>query len=452
MKKLLLILFLLPLFCKAQLDFSLIMKPASGPTVSIDKGFLVFSNQTGSPSAYQVINTVFSALTSSNGGITVPSFTEISLDNGSTWSGTLSGLSNQSTAIRARSKGSNTAGSYGPTNIVFTIGGVSQQTCSITATVSSSTPTLTVTPSSISTFSTTTDAQSTSIPATVNGSNLLVNDTVNCPAGYVVSVDGGSTFATAGIIFQTGGSINSYAIYYAIAGGQAIGNPSGTSTHKAGAATANVSLSGTVTSSGASIDTTVEQFSFSLSTVAPDSITEIWGHPNLANITVVGTHNYQPVTFQSWEAKWDSLSGQNNATNTGGVTSTTTGVPVTILPGYWFENVPTRGAWNLTNDTMCTISGLNPAKHYKFIFYNQRNSANHLMTVHACDSIGFRHIGLDTADIDAGLNTTALTTLKNLLPDASGKIRFGIKPKQGNPGGNFAYMTYLAIIKQVGPE
>jgi len=182
MKKILLYLILLsPIIALAQTrNISNMVQPTTAPTIILSALTLdAFTNQTGTASSTQPLTVTFSN-TSNAGAISVPSWAQISV-NGGSYGTSFTGLATGTYSLLVRVSASTAAGSYGPSNIVFTGTGATTQNCSISATVSSASPTLSVTPTTVAIPATISGTQSSSVAFYVTGTNLP-GTTITAPA------------------------------------------------------------------------------------------------------------------------------------------------------------------------------------------------------------------------------------------------------------------------------
>lgn len=340
MKKLLFLSLFFPFVASAQLpDFSRIQIPNTTPLITILPTTLpsTFANVSGIASTTQSITYTFTNLTGSSGAIAFPTITgpiiwlEGSIDGGSTWHTSFSGLGNGSGTLQVRVPASIASGSYGPSNIVFTATGAVTQNCSAQANVSV-TPSLSALPTSITGLNGVSGTAGTSQTVTITFAGTTI--TATAPTGTEVSKDGGTTYAGSQV-FSTGSPLG---LKIRTTAGASVGayGPVNLALTGSGVSTVNVPISGTVTSSGG----TPSKFAFAASSYSPPSgFTLIVGNP--ATGVMSGTSNgitFSTVATANWIPYNPGTGPINSSDGFGFATgSTATGFPDPLLNHILFN-------------------------------------------------------------------------------------------------------------------
>lgn len=443
MKKLLIILLLCPFLAHSQnggiwtfanqrpVGASIFISPTAFPQT--------FTNTAGSPSGSQQINYSYNSIPANSGGVTLPSWMEGSLDN-STWNaGPFTSLQG-SGIFYSRVKAATSAGTYGPSYVIFTATGAKSDSCLANATVTSGThPTNVSSPPTLS-FSTPVNTQSTNLIFTLNGNNLTGNDTVNAPAGFGVGTDG-FNYTTQIILTQGGGTITQQ-IYTVLLSNTTPGSLSGyVITKSAGATPDSVAVSGTVTSSTGG-DVSIGQFFMTLTAATPvTNFKNVIGGPDTATITNFdlaneAANNGVPVSlkFYSGTNRWNPLSGQHAAANAPqGATAVnapaSTYFSVATCGGYVYNQIQNYTGFALA-DTSAIVGGLTPGQLYTMIMMPSRAVTNRTMTFYIIDSTNNR-VDSD-ATIDAGQNATHFYVMQNIVPDSRGTFKWAVTPRAGD--------------------
>lgn len=437
-----------------------VVRPSGTPTVFINPNLLPnFTNITGSFSTSQSVGVSGSGLTA-NVTVTAPTGFEISPDN-STFSSPTITLTKSGTTVSAtvwvRVKSSTAAGPYGPVNVTFASTGATTANCSVTATVSSSgSPTVAASPTTLSGFATTVGTQSASQVSAISGSNLTGNITITAPAGYLVSPDNTSFFSSI-ILTNSGGSVPSTNVFFAISSGAAIGSPAGNATIvSSGASTVNIALSGTVSSSSA-IDSVVAKFFFRRTSTTVAGWTTVFGDPTAGVVSATDPTNFQHVGITSIAGKWVPLSG-SSALDAGGGGSNTD-FPTSVVTGLWYHapagfNGPFVGF--VAGDTNLVITNLDPTKLYSIESFSSQDGTSigcpsAFATIYYVDSTNNR---VDSSVGDTKNNSSSIFKT-NKRPDANGRIKLGIYPQATGNNGNcsqFGVINGIIVKKQVTRE
>lgn len=447
MKKLIYLLFLLPVFAQAQrksIDISSMATPGSAailPNLSTMSGFLT---TVGSASNAQIF-TVSGSLLTSSVSILPPVGYAVSADN-------ITYVTNPSTVTLPVS-GGNTVGS--PTNVYIRLTGASTGTITGNVTLSSSgastvfiglnglvnplTPTMNVI-GTFGAFNTTVGSFSASQTVTLSGSNLTNNVVITAPTGMEVSIDGGSSYANSKTATQSGGSIPSQPInvMLRIANTASAGTISGTplSFVSSGATTVNLTVNGTV-SSGSSQDSIMINIANQDGTGVVTSAAPFF------------VNNYQPdvsVGAPGISAALSYLTGvsagakiqidvaqfyvDNNTT-----CSCTYAAPAPFITGMGRVAIGNNG----TPDHV-TLSLLpSAANGYKVLLFGGRSTAStQSVTVSS---------GSATATVNMGnSNTTLIATLDNLTP-ASGNIVINM-----NANTAFWFINAILVVRKNGVD
>lgn len=280
------------------------------PSLALSASSLAgFSATEGSASSSKFYTVTGSNLT---GGIniTAPTDFEISSNNsffGSTLTltpvaGALTGV-----PIYIRTKASALLGSVSGI-VTHSGGGATTQNLSISGTILSSLPSITLSTPSLSGFFALLGSASTSKSYTISGSNLTSDIIMTTPTGYEISLNN-ITFAATRTLTPIGGTVASTTIYARLSSAAPVGSNTGSISHAGGSATTqSVSVSGTVSTSGAANSDVYWDFQ----TATPTS-----GIP--ANMTVgsltQGNNNGTTtlLTTTSASSGYASASGSNNA-------------------------------------------------------------------------------------------------------------------------------------------
>lgn len=414
MKRLLFILFLFPMLVEAQgtcCDFSLVAKPPSGPNISINQSSLFFSSVTGTASLSQSINYILSSLTNPM-AVVIPAGWEGSIDNGSTYhTGSFFSSLTVSGTLKLRVAASTAAGSYGPLDVTFNSTGATARTCSLSATVAA--VSLSASPTS-ATLNGVAGVAGTSASTAVTFANLSGNITITTPSTPLpteISTDN-ATFQTTPITY-----INTdpspFTLYMRTTSAATAGSVSGTLTIAAsGVSTVNITLSGTVTSA----PTTIERFSFSLTSKTCTGWTNIFGDPHTGirtgtgaltgwTYTSIATANYVPNGTNAFD---------NNGTMAGTFFSDCAGSTTAVMNNGWING----GAYDHTKPQH-EIGGLNPAKTYNIKLTGSTNGGSLRVTDVRVEGSGLSSM----ISFTAKSNTANGVTFNNISPDGSGKIR-----------------------------
>lgn len=417
MKKLIAILLFLPALLHAQTgpalwDLSRIAV-VTGPTIVIGQSSLSFTSVAGTPPTAQSISYTFSALTASNGAIALPSFTEGSIDGGSTYHASFSGLASGSGTLLLRVTAATTTGSYGPTNVSFSATGATSRTCAITATVSAS-ASLSALPSSITGLNGTAGTAGT--PQTVTATFVGTTVTGTAPTNTELSQDGGSTYSGSQV-FSSGSPLALKIRTTAAASAGAIsGNLSLAGT--AGVTTVTIPITGTV-STGA----TVYAFAMSLTSYTPPTgFVNLFGDPSTGVRTATSNGaTISTVATANWEPYLGAAAGDGNG-NTG---STIADFPDNVLLNSYYSYSGSGHTVDSVTQTMAnpnfTITGLTPSHTYSIVFVGSLVSsdgftcANKYRVRGAADYV--------TGVLNAHANTTAETAPLSVTTDGSGNLK-----------------------------
>lgn len=444
MKRIIIILYsLLPIILFGQvgrLDLRLIRRPGGGPSISITPTFLSpFSNVTGTASSPQQIVVTGSNLTA-NITVGAASGLQYSATSGGTYTSTFSFTPTSgsvSSSIWVRVAATTSAGSYSG-NVSFSSTGATTQNCTYSATVSASgTPTNTASPTSLSGFNTQQGTASSAQSFSLSGSNLTANDVVNAPASWEVSTDNTNFFSSL-TVPQSGGSVNSVAIYCRITSGAPVGNPSGNVTiTSTGATTINVALSGTVTSAGV-----LDSAKFNLDTTQLQSgggWTNVTGDPSKQVKTATAGVSNTIIFSTLSTSNWTPFNGQSANPNNGNTVNVTLPVPAQVLKEVWYS-YQAGGSYNSANPKG-RISGLNPSKQYILTLSGSASSAAFNMSTEF-RALGDVLYGPITINMKQNLSSVASWTMS---PDPSGNITIYLDPASGN---NLAVIGYITIYQQ----
>ncbi|WP_165917417.1 beta strand repeat-containing protein, partial [Flaviaesturariibacter aridisoli] len=263
------------------------------PSVLVTAALAPFSQTVGTPSAVQTY-TISGANLVSSVTIVPPAGYEISADGGTNWFSstsspalTLSPASGTvaTTAISVRLNAA-TAGTFNG-NIVNTGSGFTTVNVPVTG-VAVLPPTVTVS-AALNSFAQTIGAPSATQSYTLSGQNLTAPVTITAPAGYQISIDGGSTWAITATVTPAAGIIAPVTVSVRL-NATTPGNYGGSiSNASTGAATRNVTLSGTA--------------------VAPPSLT-VTGTPLQPFLQQLG----QPSAVQTYVLTGSSLVGNTTVT------------------------------------------------------------------------------------------------------------------------------------------
>lgn len=425
MRKIIFIALFWPTFLQAQRVFDLSNLPQDvalpSPNVTIEKTSLPeFANNAGTASAYATCNYTYADLTTSNGGITLPSGFEGSTNGGSSYQTSFTGLSSGSGTLRVRVAASTAAGTYGPININFTIGGVTVKTCSVTATVSNS-ATLSASPTSITGLNGTSGTAGTPQTDTITFSGTTISATA--PSNTEISQDGGSTWNSS----QSFSSSSPLALKIRT-----------TAAAPAGAISGNLHLSGTgVTAVDVPVSGTVSsgvlavaKFSFSKTTKSCSGWNNVYGEPNISVLT--GTDAATGITFTSVAtANWtpNGSSGfDGNGTMSGTFFNDCSGTSSAPMYNGWvnaavYDHAKPQGV----------IGGCNPAKTYTIALTGVTQGG----TLRRTDVYVEGTTLSPMKWFDAKANTSNGATFTGVSPDASGNIKIFVcadasSPEQGH--------------------
>lgn len=438
MKKLLFLL-LFPVIAQAQLnDFSHIQIPSVTPTITLSPNTsfpTTFTNFAGSASSTQTLAYSFTNLSGSNGSITFPSWIEISLDGGSTYTGTspITGLGNSSVNALARVKSATTTGSYGPSAITFAATGATSQTCNASATVSP-TPALSASPTTVSGVSGTAGSPGTAQTTVVTFASTTV--TATPPTNVEVSQDG-TTYSPTNQVFSSGSPLTlSMRTTSGAPAGAISGNVVLTGTN--GVTTVNVAVSGTVTSGGGSVDTVAVNFSDSTNSNGTTGVVATTGWENWSvPLGFVAGNGKTSRNFKFKSGTQTTMNFRFNNVNFGtdngsGYNSSTTGsAPVTA---YRYDIL------NTTAIDSFVVSGIpTHAAGWKLLFSAAHTTAA-ARTVTLTETISGRTA---TVTVNAG---DATISLDSLTP-SSGVLRFVITDNAPD-GNHFWYGTWAQMIEK----
>ncbi|MBL7904239.1 MAG: chitobiase/beta-hexosaminidase C-terminal domain-containing protein [Bacteroidales bacterium] len=166
-----------------------------------------------------------------------------------------------------------------------------------------SSPSVSATPTTLSGFITDPANPSAAQSFAVSGENLTANIFVNGPADYEISLSEASGYTSSIELTQTGGSVSSTTIFVRLKSGLTVGdyNSEVINITSAGATSATVTCSGSVSASGAVLiadPTTLSGFSYAVDDLGPSvsqyytlSSTTLTGFPGV--ITVTGSTNFE---------------------------------------------------------------------------------------------------------------------------------------------------------------
>jgi hypothetical protein len=431
MKKLLLyLLILIPFLVKAQvkgrLNLTNILRQTSLPSISLSTFTLqTFTNQTGTASSTQPITVTFNN-TSNAGAISVPSFAQASV-NGGSYGASFSSIANGTYTVTVRISASTAAGSYGPSNIVFTGTGATTQNCSITATVSSASPTLTVSPTSVTIPATTSGTQSQSVSFNVNGSNLSGSTiSVSAPANAEVSTNN-SSFTTNVTVPISGGNVTNYPVYVVSPSSASPGTYTGyvqlTTTGISGSVPDTVT--GVVNSSSTATLFVFERTNRTIPSVGGVTVAAIIGDPYQGILT--NTANGITLTtgsISAWQAFGSPLLASSDSI--GMLGSTISGFPDSLLYGGFYTVSGSNRLADSGNQTLSkpnfVATGLTVGHTYTISIYsslNTRYSGFH-SNVHAT-AVGSTTYASSVMTLLGNTNTAITFTLQ---PDGTGTIKF----------------------------
>src|ERR1700761_642520 len=263
-KTILYLLILIPFLSQSQgrLNLSNIVRHTATGTITIQYvGLPTFYGKQGTQTPYQTVNYTFAGSSiGTSGAIAAASGVQYSINSGSTWLSSISGLSAGSGQLWIRGASATLNGTYGPEPVTFSATGASSKSCSVTLIVSSANPNFILVPTHVTLPSTVTGIQGASTSYSVVGTNLTQPTyTVTFPSNTVGAPDNLS-WVTSYTITNVGGGYNGNT-YVALSSGAAPGSYSGYVTYTGSdITTAQDTVSGTVTSSGAATDTVVAQF------------------------------------------------------------------------------------------------------------------------------------------------------------------------------------------------
>jgi DNA/RNA endonuclease G (NUC1) len=186
--------------------------------------------------------------------------------------------------------------------------GATTRNVSVAGTVASSAPHIIVSTASLSGFAALQGSAGGNKSYTVSGANLTGSITITAPNGYEVSLDN-STFAATRTLTPISGTIANTAVYARLSAAAPVGSNTGSISHAGGSATTqNVSVSGTVsTSGGASSDVYWDFQTASPTSGVPAGMTV----GNLAQGNNNGTTTL--LTTTSTSTGYTGASGINNA-------------------------------------------------------------------------------------------------------------------------------------------
>lgn len=356
MKKIFLIFLLLPVFLRAQriADGTSMQQITTNPQAFVSPGSASFIALNPAASAAQTITYSFLNTTAASDGITVPTPWEGSVDGGSTWHSSISGLSNcVGCTILVRVAASTAVGPYGPLNLSFTstTGGFTGANCALSANVGS----IAASPTSITGLNGVSGTAGATQTVTVTFSNATVLATA--PASTEISQNGGSSYSTT----QTFSSGSPLTLLIRTAASAAAGAVSGNLnlTPDAGVDNVNVSVTGTISASASKDSMRVQMY------ITPGDTVALWSHcfgdPSTGTRSVVGGNSHtitytEGMTTSFWGQSGGACIGANN-----GLTSTTTWNYAT---GVLKEDVLNTNAYDTTKH-MAQFSGLVPGATYK---------------------------------------------------------------------------------------
>jgi hypothetical protein len=380
MKYLLLIL-LFPLFSQAQVQGRLnlinIVRPVSGAIVSISPTFLPqYYAELGIASPKQTIYVTFSNLSGANGSITFPSGFEASMNTGTSFATSYTGIANGLDSFQVRVASTASVGNIGPINITATASGATTSgTCSVQATVTSNGPSIVLNPSTNILTTTTAGSQGGSISFTITARNLTGSTyTITAPANVIVSPDNTNFSSSYGGSFG-GGGFNA-TVYAALPATAPAGNYSGYITVVSSGATVRDTVSGTVTSPSS----TTYAFAFSLTQqTAPSGFVDVYGDPSKGVQT--GTSNGVTVSSVA-TANWYEYGTASAFDNLGKTGSTISIFPDSVLYRGWFQYSGESGSnpAGLSDSAnmglgkpQLIVSGLNPGQSYTLNFVGSIN-------------------------------------------------------------------------------
>lgn len=342
--------------------------------------------------------------------------------------------------IYIRGKASNGVGNYqGSLSIGST--GANVITIPLNLTVSSSAPSITAsTPLALGTIIANT-VPGNWITCLVSASNLAVSSiAVGSGSGIEYSIDGGNTPVNTANIPVSGGSLTNYSLLVRIAQTGTVGVISGSFSLTAGAASATVTYSGSVSSSTA-IDTLVSYFNLNASSQSSSSFGAIdaSGNPGgSVDLSFTDFRNWQPVTIKATHTKWVQ-NASHSASNTGGPDNVTW-IDAAAGKSYWFTFLGTTiwfGPATIA-DSMYVQSGLDPTQTYfdsVFVANNASNvsAANQYVRLYRFTWNGSAYV-VDSFTVDAKGTTGngVITTPKS--PDPTGRIIWAIKTISGGTG------------------
>lgn len=389
-------------------DLSGIANPPSGPNINISTVSLSYSSVTGAASAQQSIAYSVSNLTNPL-TISIPANWEGSINGGSTWAGSYSGLTVSGT-LQVRVAAATAAGSYGPSNVTFVSTGALTKQCALSATVAarllSSTPTSMV-------LNGTAGAAGSPATSVITFGNLLSDITVTAPTTpepVELSIDG-TTYSNPLTILASGGS--PVTLYARTTSGSTAGSVSGNITLAAsGVTTINISTSGTVSA----LPTTIERFSFSLTAKTLTGWTNVFGDPHTAiktatggltgwGLTTIATANYVPNGACAFDG---------NGTQAGTFFSDGAGSASAVMNNGYVNG----GAYDHTKPQF-EISGLDNTKSYNIRLTGSTNGGSQRITDVRVEGATLASVQTFTAKS----NTANGATFTNISPDGAGKIR-----------------------------
>jgi len=439
------------------------IQPTTGSSISVSVvGLPTFYGQQGTATPSQSVGYIFSGAVGSSGAIATASGVEYSINGGSSWSASISGLTAGSGTLLIRGAAATANGTYGPENVTFSATGAISVSVVITLVVNSNAASVVLNPTSLSLPSTVTGTQGSSLSYSVTGRNLSqANYTVTAPANTVISNDN-VNWVSSYTIPNAGGGIDA-TTFVALSSAAAPGSYSGFVTYTA----ADISgvqdtVSGTVASSGGAVDTVVAKFLLDSTAQNVVDWVDVAGNPHTAVRTATDSRNWQPVTFSTIStSKWVGIGSLNVAS------SNLNGNFATVSPfagvGITFDYNTVNGSLNpgftgwVNADTNFSISGLDPTKLYTIqIFCSVKASliacSSGLSEIYIVDSTNLR---VDSQSISIKGNTTTALIFKNKRPNANGTIYGGCMPIPGGNNVNCGYageMGPVHVTKQVTRE